>query len=101
MDLQRARIRGLLAGTTAPVSLSKLASQHKLEKDLLVTTVEELKNEGRLPGTLSGASKERATYTPAIYLKGQQSAVNTFFKQNGYVSYDRLKQVTDSTVSEW
>jgi len=89
---QRAKIRGVLRGTTSPVSLSTIVNTHGFEKEMLRSTVDEMIAQGSLPGQLSG-SKNSATYTPTVYKRGQQGAVSSFFKQNGYVEFSRLKKV--------
>eukprot|EP00658_Telonema_sp_P-2_P083668 TRINITY_DN9123_c0_g1_i5.p1 TRINITY_DN9123_c0_g1~~TRINITY_DN9123_c0_g1_i5.p1 ORF type:complete len:642 (-),score=191.27 TRINITY_DN9123_c0_g1_i5:218-2143(-) len=93
VQMQRSKIRGLLAGATSPMSMSHLIQTYRFEKEILVSTLDDLINEGRLPGAVTGNSRERATFTPAIFVRGQRSGVESFYKQNGYVEYSRLKKV--------
>ena len=47
--------------------------------------LEELVNTGRLKGTVVGGRQDKAVYIPDIYSKTQNSWVDSFLRQNGYL----------------
>ena len=47
--------------------------------------VEELISEGRLAGSVSGGRKDKAVFVPDIYTRSQNTWIDNFYKQNGYL----------------
>jgi len=47
--------------------------------------LEELVNTGRLKGSVVGGRQDKAVYIPDIYTKTQNSWVDSFLQQNGYL----------------
>lgn len=47
--------------------------------------LEELVNTGRLKGMVVGGRQDKAVYIPDIYSKTQNTWVDSFLRQNGYL----------------
>ncbi|XP_042907673.1 E3 UFM1-protein ligase 1 [Parasteatoda tepidariorum] len=88
-----ARIRGALSAITRPMPLSSIINHFKFPEKLFYCVVEDLINEGRLAGSISGGRSERAIYVPDIYAKSQNEYIDSFFKQNGYLEYDAVARL--------
>jgi len=52
---------------------------------LLLAVLKELVNTGRLKGSVVGGRQDKAVYIPDIYAKTQNSWVDSFLQQNGYL----------------
>jgi len=89
---QRVRTRGILRAITAPIGLSGLASKYGLQPGLMYEAADEMCKTGRLAGHVQG-HKDRAQYVPDSYGRNQKSAVQSFFRENGWISYSRLKDL--------
>ncbi|XP_006004935.1 E3 UFM1-protein ligase 1 [Latimeria chalumnae] len=89
----RARIRGLFSAITRPTSVSNLITQYGFQEHLLYSVLEELVNAGRLKGIVVGGRQDKAVFIPDIYSKTQNSWVDSFFKQNGYLEHDALTRL--------
>lgn len=92
VERHRCRVRGCFAGVTRPTPVRHMVSLHGLLEDLTYTQLKNLVDAKALPGTLKG-SKERSSYVPAIFSAGQVAAVTSFFAQNGYILYSKLKKL--------
>ncbi|NWI40633.1 UFL1 ligase, partial [Picathartes gymnocephalus] len=86
----RARIRGLFTAITRPTPVSNLITRYGFQEHLLYSLLEELVNAGRLKGTVVGGRQDKAVFVPDIYSRTQNSWVDSFFKQNGYLEFDAL-----------
>eukprot|EP00743_Colponemidia_sp_Colp-15_P007582 GILK01008197.1.p1 GENE.GILK01008197.1~~GILK01008197.1.p1 ORF type:complete len:783 (+),score=202.83 GILK01008197.1:68-2350(+) len=83
-----ARVRGLFNSVTKATVVSQLVQQYKLDESLFYAMLDELIRDEKLAGKLQGP-----TFTPALFLATQESVVDSFYSQNGYVEYERLKKV--------
>lgn len=52
---------------------------------LFPAVLEELVNTGRLKGSVVGGRQDKAVYIPDIYSKTQNTWVDSFLQQNGYL----------------
>ncbi|XP_071006447.1 E3 UFM1-protein ligase 1-like [Oncorhynchus clarkii lewisi] len=86
----RARIRGLFSAVTRPTPVSNVIGVYGFQEHLLYSVLEELVNTGRLKGTVVGGRQDKAVYIPDIYSKTQNTWVDSFLKQNGYLEFDAL-----------
>ncbi|NWW75854.1 UFL1 ligase, partial [Climacteris rufus] len=89
----RARIRGLFTAITRPTPVSSLITRYGFQEHLLYSLLEELVNTGRLKGTVVGGRQDKAVFVPDIYTRTQNSWVDSFFKQNGYLEFDALHRL--------
>uniref|UniRef100_A0A4W5NCE4 E3 UFM1-protein ligase 1 n=1 Tax=Hucho hucho TaxID=62062 RepID=A0A4W5NCE4_9TELE len=86
----RARIRGLFSAVTRPTPVSNMIGVYGFQEHLLYSVLEELVNTGRLKGAVVGGRQDKAVYIPDIYSKTQNTWVDSFLKQNGYLEFDAL-----------
>ncbi|XP_067097720.1 E3 UFM1-protein ligase 1 [Osmerus mordax] len=86
----KARIRGLFSAVTRPTPVSSMIGTFGFQEHLLYSVLEELVNTGRLKGTVVGGRQDKAVYIPDIYSKTQNSWVDSFLRQNGYLEFDAL-----------
>lgn len=89
----KARIRGLFSAITRPTPVSSMIGVFGFQEHLLYSVLEELVNTGRLKGTVVGGRQDKAVYIPDIYSKTQNSWVDSFLKQNGYLEFDALMRL--------
>lgn len=52
---------------------------------LFLAVLEELVGAGRLKGNVAGGRRDKAVYIPDIYSKTQNTWVDSFLHQNGYL----------------
>jgi len=86
IERQEACIRGAFSGLTRPMAVADLQAVFDFDESLFEPAVTALLKSGRLKGTMAGKGM-RATFTPAIFSDSQLKAVNTFYKQNGYIEF--------------
>ncbi|XP_040921074.1 E3 UFM1-protein ligase 1 [Toxotes jaculatrix] len=86
----KARIRGLFSAITRPTPVSSMIGAFGFQEHLLYSVLEELVNTGRLKGSVVGGRQDKAVYIPDIYSKTQNSWVDSFLQQNGYLEFDAL-----------
>ncbi|XP_068609640.1 E3 UFM1-protein ligase 1 [Brachionichthys hirsutus] len=86
----KARIRGLFSAITRPTLVSSMIGAFGFQEHLLYSVLEELVNTGRLKGSVVGGRQDKAVYIPDIYAKTQNSWVDAFLQQNGYLEFDAL-----------
>ncbi len=65
--------------------LSILHTDCVFVRSCLSAVLEELVNSGRLKGSVVGGRQDKAIYIPDIYSKAQNTWVESFLKQNGYL----------------
>lgn len=85
----KAQLRGALRGALAPLTLAALRKDLGIENlgglgALVPSLAEELLKDGAIVGKLAAGG----TWVPASYARSQQDFVRSFYRQNGYVSYD-------------
>ncbi|CAF93798.1 unnamed protein product, partial [Tetraodon nigroviridis] len=83
----RARIRGLFSAIT---TVSSMISTFGFQEHLLYSVLEDLVGAGRLKGNVVGGRRDKAVYIPDIYSKTQNTWVDSFLHQNGYLDFDAL-----------
>ncbi|XP_060908663.1 E3 UFM1-protein ligase 1 [Labrus mixtus] len=86
----KARIRGLFSAITRPTPVSSMIGTFGFQEHLLYSVLEELVNTGRLKGSVVGGRQDKAVYIPDIYSKTQNTWVDSFLQQNGYLEFDSL-----------
>ncbi|XP_030638569.1 E3 UFM1-protein ligase 1 [Chanos chanos] len=93
INRHRARICGLFSAITRPTPISQLITLYGFQEHLLYSVLEELVNSGRLKGTVVGGRQDKAVYIPDIYSKTQNTWVDSFLKQNGYLEFEALTRL--------
>uniref|UniRef100_A0A1A7ZUE8 E3 UFM1-protein ligase 1 n=1 Tax=Nothobranchius furzeri TaxID=105023 RepID=A0A1A7ZUE8_NOTFU len=86
----KARIRGLFSAITRPTPISTMIGAFGFQEHLLYSVLEELVISGRLKGSVVGGRQDKAVYIPDIYARTQNSWVDSFLQQNGYLEFDAL-----------
>ncbi|XP_036943202.1 E3 UFM1-protein ligase 1 [Acanthopagrus latus] len=86
----KARIRGLFSAITRPTPVSSMIGAFGFQEHLLYSVLEELVDTGRLKGSVVGGRQDKAVYIPDIYSKTQNTWVDSFLQQNGYLEFDAL-----------
>ncbi|XP_061602832.1 E3 UFM1-protein ligase 1 [Cololabis saira] len=86
----KARIRGLFSAITRPTPVSSIIGAFGFQEHLLYSVLEELVNSGRLKGSVVGGRQDKAVYIPDIYARTQNTWVDSFLQQNGYLEFDAL-----------
>ncbi|XP_041660580.1 E3 UFM1-protein ligase 1 [Cheilinus undulatus] len=86
----KARIQGLFSAITRPTPISSMIGAFGFQEHLLYSVLEELLNSGRLKGNVVGGRQDKAVYIPDIYAKTQNTWVDSFLQQNGYLEFDAL-----------
>uniref|UniRef100_A0A672I077 E3 UFM1-protein ligase 1 n=1 Tax=Salarias fasciatus TaxID=181472 RepID=A0A672I077_SALFA len=89
----RARIRGLFTAVTRPTPVSSLIGTFGFQEHLLYSVLEDMVNAGRLKGSVVGGRQDKAVYVPEIYARTQNSWVDAFLQQNGYLELDALSRL--------
>ncbi|KAK3742853.1 hypothetical protein QZH41_015373, partial [Actinostola sp. cb2023] len=97
---QTARIRGVLTAITRPTQLSSLIGQYGFQEKLfyvsvglyIVGCIGDLLSNERIVGSTQGR-QDKVSFVPDIYTQSQNSWVDDFFKQNGYIEYDALTRL--------
>ncbi|XP_026946072.1 E3 UFM1-protein ligase 1 isoform X2 [Globicephala melas] len=89
----KARIRGLFSAITRPTAVNSLISKYGFQEQLLYSVLEELVNSGRLRGTVVGGRQDKAVFVPDIYSRTQNTWVDSFLRQNGYLEFDALSRL--------
>ncbi|KAI1897424.1 hypothetical protein AGOR_G00083150 [Albula goreensis] len=89
----KARICGLFSAVTRPTPVNSLVGLYGFQEHLLYSVLEELVGSGRLKGTVVGGRQDKAVYIPDIYSKTQNTWVDSFLKQNGYLEFDALARL--------
>ncbi|KAL0967327.1 hypothetical protein UPYG_G00250880 [Umbra pygmaea] len=86
----RARIRGIFTAVTRPTPVSNVIGVYGFQEHIIYSVLEELVNTGRLKGTVVGGRQDQTVYIPDIYSKTQNTWVDSFLQQNGYLEFDAL-----------
>ncbi|XP_051501472.1 E3 UFM1-protein ligase 1 [Myxocyprinus asiaticus] len=93
LSRHKARICGLFSAITRPTQVSNLLNLYGFQENLLYSVLEELVNSGRLKGSVVGGRQDKAIYIPEIYSKTQNTWVESFLKQNGYLEFEALTRL--------
>ncbi|KAJ3607144.1 hypothetical protein NHX12_026658 [Muraenolepis orangiensis] len=86
----KARIRGLFSAVTRPIPVITVIGAFGFHEHLLYSVLEELVSSGRLQGSVVGGRQDQAVYIPDIYSRTQNTWVDNFLQQNGYLEFDAL-----------
>ncbi|CAH8640798.1 unnamed protein product [Heterobilharzia americana] len=89
LNATKAKIRGYFTGVIRPVTLNSVASKLQVPENLMSSTVSSLISTGRLCGSLIAG---RSTFVPQCYTHAEDSYINSFYDQNGYVEWNYLKR---------
>ncbi|TFJ84236.1 hypothetical protein NSK_004227 [Nannochloropsis salina CCMP1776] len=87
-ERQKARIRGVLAGVSQPITLGDLAGRYSVEESLIKDVWPALVREGVVVGALNGRQ-----YVPAVFRRMQRACMEGFFGQNGYMECSRAHKL--------
>eukprot|EP01112_Ceratiomyxa_fruticulosa_P020255 TRINITY_DN6855_c0_g1_i5.p1 TRINITY_DN6855_c0_g1~~TRINITY_DN6855_c0_g1_i5.p1 ORF type:complete len:724 (-),score=154.38 TRINITY_DN6855_c0_g1_i5:148-2319(-) len=91
IDHHTAVLRGCLTAATSPVSLSPIIAQFGLKESILENLLPNLITKGVLAGSVSGKGSN-TTFTPSIYTYARQMWIDSFYRQNQYVSFKTLRE---------
>eukprot|EP00936_MAST-01D_sp_MAST-1D-sp1_P000048 g48.t1 len=86
---QRARMRGAFSALTMPTSISTVSKLHGFEEAMLKDQLAKLIAGGELAGTLKGGRE----YVPSAFVAMKSGELESFFADNGYISFDRARQL--------
>uniref|UniRef100_A0A8C1TCT4 E3 UFM1-protein ligase 1 n=1 Tax=Cyprinus carpio TaxID=7962 RepID=A0A8C1TCT4_CYPCA len=76
-----------------PPPINNLLNLYGFQENLMYSVLEELVKSGRLKGSVVGGRQDKAIYIPDIYSKAQNSWVESFLKQNGYLEIEALTRL--------
>eukprot|EP00731_Ephydatia_muelleri_P035885 Em0174g4a len=96
----QARIRGQFSAITRPTSLGPIISQGNYHAKLFYSVLNDLISTGQLLGSIHGRT-EKAVYIPEIYIKLQNSWVDSFLASNGYLEYDAISRLGIDSPQEY
>lgn len=93
----KSQLRGALRAIAAPVTMPSVIKELGLEgvggsggTGMIPSLVDELVKEQAVAGTLKGGG---INWTPSFYATAQQEAATSFYNQNGWVAYDKLRKM--------
>ena len=86
---QRARMRGAFSALTMPASISTVSKLHGFEEAMVKEQLSKLVASGELAGTVKGGRE----YVPAAFVAMKSGELESFFADNGYISFDRARQL--------
>lgn len=89
VERQAAKLRGACSGATRPVHLGKIMEAHGITASLGHSCVKDMIKEGRLQGQLQGHSTN-PVFIPKLYTAAQNQWADSFYKQNGYITFDMM-----------
>lgn len=90
LNATKAKIRGYFTGVIRPVNLSSVASKLQIPENLIDSIVSSLISTGRLYGNLIAG---RSGFVPKCYTYAEDTYINSFYSQNGYVEWNYLKRL--------
>uniref|UniRef100_A0A8C1TAT8 E3 UFM1-protein ligase 1 n=1 Tax=Cyprinus carpio TaxID=7962 RepID=A0A8C1TAT8_CYPCA len=93
LSRHKACICGLFSAITRPTQINNLLNLYGFQENLMYSVLEELVKSGRLKGSVVGGRQDKAIYIPDIYSKAQNSWVESFLKQNGYLEIEALTRL--------
>ncbi|XP_073672653.1 E3 UFM1-protein ligase 1 [Garra rufa] len=93
LSRHKACICGLFSAITRPTQISNLVNLYGFQENMLYSVLGELVNSGRLKGSVVGGRQDKAVYIPDIYSKAQNTWVDSFLKQNGYLEFEALTRL--------
>ncbi|KAK4474648.1 hypothetical protein MN116_001782 [Schistosoma mekongi] len=90
LNATKAKIRGYFTGVVRPVTLSSVASKLQVPESLMNGIISSLISTGRLQGNLIAG---RSIFVPQCYTHAEDTYVNSFYSQNGYIEWNYLKRL--------
>ncbi|KAK2949548.1 putative E3 UFM1-protein ligase 1 like protein [Blattamonas nauphoetae] len=88
-DEMKALIRGTFMGITVPTNIvTQIVPRLNIAENLLMPIVEHLISDGKLKGKIS-----KGLYSPLSFSKGQTDALESFYAQNGFVTFEHVKKL--------
>ena len=90
VDRQAAKLRGACSAATRPVHLGKIMEVHGITPSLGYGCVKDMIASGRLQGQLQGHSTN-PVFIPALYTSAQNQWADSFYKQNGYITFEMMQ----------
>ncbi|CAH8875629.1 unnamed protein product [Trichobilharzia szidati] len=90
LNATKAKIRGYLTGVVRPVTLSSVATKLQVPENIVSSSVASFISTGRLCGSLIA---NRSTFVPQCYTHAEDTYINSFYTQNGYVEWSYLKRL--------
>ncbi|CAH8675430.1 unnamed protein product [Schistosoma haematobium] len=90
LNATKAKIRGYFTGVIRPVTLSSVASKLQVPENLINSIVSSLISTGRLYGNLIAG---RSGFVPKCYTYAEDTYINSFYSQNGYIEWNYLKRL--------
>ncbi|CAH8628520.1 unnamed protein product [Schistosoma mattheei] len=90
LNATKAKIRGYFTGVIRPVTLSSVASKLQIPENLINSIVSSLISTGRLYGNLIAG---RSGFVPKCYTYAEDTYINSFYSQNGYIEWNYLKRL--------
>ncbi|CAH8670267.1 unnamed protein product [Schistosoma haematobium] len=90
LNATKAKIRGYFTGVIRLVTLSSVASKLQVPENLINSIVSSLISTGRLYGNLIAG---RSGFVPKCYTYAEDTYINSFYSQNGYIEWNYLKRL--------
>ena len=90
MERHLAKMRGIFSAVTSPGSIAELRTSFKLQDSLFTKHLNDLIQSSRVRGSYQSG---RAQYTPAIHSVAQETSLDTFYKQNGFIDYSMISNL--------
>lgn len=87
-ETQLARIRGVLAGVTRPISTGELINIYGFDEGMMEEALPRFLQEKRLVGSLRGRE-----YVPLAFNRTQRECLDRFFAQNGFLEFERARKM--------
>ncbi len=87
-ETQLARIRGVLAGVTRPISTGELINIYGFDEGVMEEILPRLLKENVLVGSLRGRE-----YVPLAFSRTQRECLEGFFAQNGFLEFERARKM--------
>ncbi|CAH8575097.1 unnamed protein product [Schistosoma turkestanicum] len=98
LNASKAKIRGYFTGVIRPVTLSSIASKLQIPENLINSIVSSLISTGQLYGNLIAG---RSTFVPKCYTHAEDTYINSFYSQNGYIEWNYLKRLKISDPASY
>ncbi|KAF9426657.1 E3 UFM1-protein ligase 1 [Podila epigama] len=91
IEKQVATLLQVLVDLKEPIYLHSLRSQHIVQDQLFHDVCDTLSKDPKLPGVFKGLN-DQGIFVPRPYEQQQTDAIETFFKNNGFIEYRMLKK---------
>eukprot|EP00755_Sulcionema_specki_P009878 Sspe_Gene.44877::Locus_22085_Transcript_1_1_Confidence_1.000_Length_2517::g.44877::m.44877 len=95
---QRAVLKGAFHAVTSPCTVQDIVQRHGLNSTMAFRLVDALVPS--LPGTFHGDGVH-GTYTPHVYTAYRTDAIDSFYRQNGWITYQMLRSHSVANPPQW